>query len=72
MSKPKYAEGDILQHKIEISIKRKIIYVYSVFYDETGISNDTYYQTTLLGNNEYPPSPISESAINKYYKKYDE
>ena len=67
MSIPKYAECDIIHHKTEFSIKRKILYVIGVFYDETGISNDNYYQTVLLANNNYPPSPMSESAIDKYY-----
>jgi hypothetical protein len=67
MTIPKYAAGDIIHHKTEFSIKRKILYVISVFYDETGISNDNYYQTVLVGNNDYPPSPMSESAIDKYY-----
>jgi len=69
MAKPKYAVGDIIQHKLEFSIKRKIIYIFSVFYDETGVSKDIYYQTTLVGDNNYPPSAMSENAINRYYTK---
>lgn len=63
----RYSVGDIIQHNIEHSVKREILYVFSAFYDETGYSKEIYYQTKILGNQDVPPTAIRESAIDKYY-----
>jgi hypothetical protein len=65
----KYAIGDIFHHHMDSSYKIKIIWIFSVFYDETGYNKDIYYQTRQIHNTEYPPSPMSQSALDKYYIK---
>ena len=65
----KYKIGDIIQHKEDETFKRKIIYIImDYFYDETGHSEEIYYQTIIIENNNIPPTPIKESSIDKYYK----
>ena len=62
----KYKIGDIIEHKEDNALKRKIIYIFEYFYDETGYSKEIYYQTIVIENN-IPPSPLKESSIDKYY-----
>ena len=65
---PKYSVNDIIYHKFFLELKLKIIFIFESFYDETGISKEIYYQTIVI-ENSIPPTPIKESAIDKYYKK---
>jgi hypothetical protein len=66
----KYFIGDIIKHNEDNTLRRKIISIYDIFYDETGISDETYYQTIILDkDNIYPPCPIKETAIDKYYTR---
>ena len=66
---PKYLINDIIQHKKSPDLKRKIIFMFNEFHDETGKSKEIYYQTINLENNKYSPCPLKESAINIYYLK---
>ena len=70
MKKPKYCIGDILYHREDNSIKRVILFIWDIFYDETGITAEVYYQTNTL-ENTVPPSPMKESDIDKYYILHD-
>jgi hypothetical protein len=64
----KYKIGDIIQHNENKTFKRKILFIFGNFYDETGYSKETYYQTIIIeNNNNIPPTPIKESSIDKYY-----
>uniref|UniRef100_A0A6C0JZ54 Uncharacterized protein n=1 Tax=viral metagenome TaxID=1070528 RepID=A0A6C0JZ54_9ZZZZ len=63
---PKYSIGTIIQHNKDESVKRVILCIFTSFYDETGMSNEIYYQTNIL-ENTIPPSPMKESAIDMYY-----
>jgi hypothetical protein len=63
---PKYPIGTIIQHNKDESLKRIILNIFTVFYDETGLSAEIYYQTNIL-ENTIPPSPMKESAIDMYY-----
>ena len=65
----KYLIGDIIKLNEDENFKRKIIYIYHNFYDETGCSKEIYYNTIILHNNTYPPCPIKEKSIDKYYTK---
>jgi hypothetical protein len=65
---PKYSVNDIIQHNDYSDLKRKIIFIFESFYDETGWSKEIYYQTITIENN-IPPTPMKESAIDKYYTK---
>jgi len=65
----KYKIGDIIQHKEHETFKRKIIYIFDNFYDNTGYSTEIYYETIIIeNNNNIPPTPIKESSIDEYYK----
>jgi hypothetical protein len=64
----KYKINDIIQHNEDITLKRKIIFIFDSFYDETGYSKEIYYQTIII-ENSIPPTPLKESSIDKYYKK---
>jgi hypothetical protein len=63
----KYKINDIIQHNEDITLKRKIIFIFDSFYDETGYSKEIYYQTIII-ENSIPPTPLKESSIDKYYK----
>ena len=63
----KYKIGDLIQHNEDNTLKRKIVFIFQSFYDETGKSKEIYYQTIIVENN-IPPTPIKESSIDKYYK----
>jgi hypothetical protein len=65
---PKYSINDIIQHNMYPNLKRKIISIFDSFYDETGLSKEIYYQTIVIENN-ISPTPMKESAIDKYYIK---
>ena len=65
----KYAIGDILHHHMDASHKIEIIWIFSVFYDETGYNKDIYYQTKHLYNTNIPPTPIRQYALDNYYIK---
>jgi len=64
----KYSIDDILQHNTDKMFKRKIIFIFDSFYDETGLTKDVYYQTIAIEHN-IPPTPLNENAIDKYYTK---
>jgi len=66
---PKYSVDMILQLNSDSAVKQKITSICYEFYDETGISDEVYYYVKLINNDAYPPSPIKESAIDKYYSK---
>jgi len=59
----KYKEGNVIQLG---EMKRRILFVFPMFYDETGIGKETYYQTIIL-DSEHSPTPLKESVIDKYY-----
>jgi hypothetical protein len=69
----KYSIGDIIIHNEDNTLRRMIIGIFDIFYDETGLSDEIYYQTTILDedNNQrdIPPCPIKERAIDGYYRK---
>jgi hypothetical protein len=69
----KYSIGDIIIHNEDNSLRRNIISIFDIFYDETGLSNEKYYQTIILDkdNNrgDIPPCPIKEKLIDAYYRK---
>jgi hypothetical protein len=69
VSAPKYSEGDVIKLKTDETFKRVILFVYDTFYDETGLSKERYYCTTVIDNSTYSPSPMKESIIDKYYTK---
>ena len=73
MKLAKYKIYDIIQHNEDTNLTRKIIFIFDYFYDETGYSEEIYYQTIVIENN-IPPTPLKESSIDKYYtiKKEDE
>ena len=73
MKLAKYNIDDIIQHNEDTNLTRKIIFIFDSFYDETGYSEEIYYQTIVIENN-IPPTPLKESSIDKYYtiKKEDE
>jgi hypothetical protein len=66
---PKYAIGDIIQHKEDPTVKRTILWIFTAFYDETGISSEIYYQTRMVNDDNIPPTAMKESAIDMYYTK---
>ena len=66
---PKYSIGDIIKLNEDNNLIRKIIFIYDTFYDETGYSKEIYYNTECINDDKYPPSPIKESSIDKYYTK---
>jgi hypothetical protein len=63
----KYKINDIIQHNEDITLKRKNIFIFDSFSDETGYCNEIYYQTIII-ENSIPPTPLKESSIDKYYK----
>jgi len=65
----KYAIGDIFHHHMDASHKIKIIWIFSVFYEETEYSKDIYYQVKQINNTNIQPCPISQPALDKYYIK---
>jgi hypothetical protein len=66
---PKYSVGDKIKLNSDSTFERIIIYIYSEFYDENGISSEPYYSTKVVNNKTYPPCPIKQSSIDKYYTK---
>jgi hypothetical protein len=66
---PKYAIGDIIQHKEYPTVKRTIVWIFTAFYDETGLSFEIYYQTRMVNDDNIPPTAIKESCIDLYYTK---
>ena len=67
----KYLINDIIKLNSDETIKKRIIFICDAgtFYDETGYSKEIYYYVIDTNNNIYPPSPMKESSINKYYTK---
>jgi hypothetical protein len=65
---PKYAIGTVIQHKEDPTVKRTIVWIFTAFYDETGLSSEIYYQTKTV-ENDIPPTAMKESAIDLYYTK---
>ena len=62
----KYSINDIIQHKKFSDLKRKIIFIYEDFFEN---NKETYYQTIILGKNDYSPTPMTEDIIDNYYIK---
>ena len=62
----KYKIDDIIQHNEDKTLKRKILFIFDYFYDETGYSKEIYYQTIVIENN-ITPMPLKECSIDKYY-----
>jgi hypothetical protein len=56
----RYKNGDIITHKTFPTLKRKIIHIYK------GENNHPEY-TTLIEDSDYPPSIMTESAIDEFY-----
>lgn len=67
----KYSIGDIIKLTSDESVKKRIVLICEpgTFYDETGCSKEIYYYVINIDTNNYPPCPIKESSINKYYTK---
>jgi hypothetical protein len=68
---PKYNIGDILKLNEDEKIKQIILCISHWFYDETGLRKEVYYYIKRIDDDTYPPSPIKESSIDKYYTKYN-
>jgi hypothetical protein len=66
---PKYLVGDIIKLNENETFIQQILFIYYSFYDETGYSKEIYYCIRPIHDNTYPPSPIKESSIDKYYTK---
>jgi len=62
----KYSINDIIQNKKFPDLKRKILFIYNVSYEN---KKEIYYQTIILGKNNYSPTPMTLDTIEKYYKK---
>ena len=60
MNVAKYSEGDIFTHREIPNKQRKILYSY---YDQSVV----YYMIQNMDNDTYPPSPIEETNLDKYY-----
>ena len=60
MNVAKYSEGDIFIHLEFPNEKRKILYIY---YEQSMV----YYIIRNMDNDTYPPSPIEETNLDKYY-----
>jgi len=69
----KYLIGDIIIHNEDNSLRRMVIGIFDIFYDETGVSDEIYYQTIILDKDnierDIPPCPIKERSIDTYYRK---
>ena len=66
---PKYSIGDIIKLNEEEKFIKIILCICYSFYDETGYSKEIYYYIKCINSDKYPPSPIKESSIDKYYTK---
>lgn len=66
---PKYSINDIIKLKEDETFKKIIIYICHSFYDKDGFAKEVYYYTRHIDNDTYPPLPIKESSIDKYYTK---
>lgn len=66
---PKYSIGDIIKLNEDNNLIIKIIFIYDTFYDETGYSKEIYYNIKCINDDTYPPCPIKEFSIDKYYTK---
>jgi hypothetical protein len=66
---PKYSVGDIIKLNEDEKIMKIILYIWDKFYDETGYSKEIYYTIKNINDDTYPPIPIKESSIDKYYTK---
>ena len=68
--KTKYSIDDILQHNELQNEKRKIIHIYYDYYEHNNNNKKMFYLIYDL-QNRYPPCPMEESAIDKYYTKIE-
>lgn len=59
---PTYSIGDIIQHNEYPDLKRVIMWIFTAFYDETGLSSEIYYQTKTLENARENPSLKNEDS----------
>jgi len=72
---PKYSIGDIIKLNTDETFKREIICICKSFYDEMGHYDEMWdskefsYYTRYIDNDNYPPLPMKESSIDKYYSK---
>jgi len=66
---PKYSIDDKIKLNEDKNLIRIIISIFEIFYDETGYSKEKYYNTKIINNDNYPPCPIKETLIDKYYTK---
>uniref|UniRef100_A0A6C0HID4 Uncharacterized protein n=1 Tax=viral metagenome TaxID=1070528 RepID=A0A6C0HID4_9ZZZZ len=65
---PKYSIGDIIQQKEDPTVKRVILWIFTAFYDETGLNTEICYQTNTVENHIFP-SAMKESTIDLYYTR---
>jgi hypothetical protein len=56
----KYSEGDVFIHREFPSERRVILCVYRD-------KNEVKYMIQNIDKSEYPPSPIEETTLDKYY-----
>jgi len=63
---PKYSINDIIQHKKFSELKRKILFIYE---DNFENRKEIYYQTIIIGKNDYSPTPMTKDIIDNYYNK---
>jgi len=72
ISVAKYQKGDIVQHKTDSTLKRRIMEIYYNKKDCCGYIEEIYYQTIIIGSKDIPPTQMNETAIDKYYSKLEE
>jgi len=66
---PKYSIGDIIKLITDETVKREILCICKSFYDEIWDSKEFSYYTRYIDNDNFPPLPMKESSIDKYYSK---
>ena len=66
---PNYSIGDIIKLNEDEKAMKKILYICETFYDESGLSKDIYYCIRSITDDNYPPSYINKTSIDKYYTK---
>jgi len=66
---PNYSIGDIIKLNEDEKIMKIILFISHSFYDETGLSKEIYYCIRSINVDNYPPSYIKQTSIDKYYTK---
>ena len=66
---PKYSVGDKIKLNDGDDVQRVIVSIYSEFYNESGISKETYYETKKVNDDTTSICPLPESSIDHFYTK---